>query len=206
MADNEIIDVVSLIAKVRAGESDSRELLAACIYERLVKLARLMLRNGSQQVRRWEQTEDLAQSAWFRIQRVLENEHLSFEDETQFYRFVARHVRFEMIELYRKHKSQHGSHQTKQSQSAEGLDNDGELFFGNDTLDPKSIAAWGEFHAAVEELPDSEKEVVDLLWYQGLKQQDAADLLKVDVKTVKRRWRAVKLKLATKLDYSLIAI
>jgi DNA-directed RNA polymerase specialized sigma24 family protein len=33
------------------------------------------------------------------------------------------------------------------------------------------------------------------LWYQGLSQGEAAALLEVDVRTVKRRWQAARLKL-----------
>ena len=66
------------------------------------------------------------------------------------------------------------------------------------------MAAWGEFHHAVESLPEKEREIMDLLWYQGLKQQDAADLLGVDVKTVKRRWRDVKIHLSEQLEENLI--
>ena len=35
----------------------------------------------------------------------------------------------------------------------------------------------------------------ELLWYLGLPQDDVATALGVDVSTVKRRWRAVRLKL-----------
>jgi RNA polymerase sigma-70 factor (ECF subfamily) len=72
------------------------------------------------------------------------------------------------------------------------------------TADPAHLAAWGEFHLLVDSLPDKEKEIVDLLWYQGLKQQEAADLLGVDVKTIKRRWRDVKILLSEQLEQSLI--
>jgi RNA polymerase sigma-70 factor (ECF subfamily) len=47
---------------------------------------------------------------------------------------------------------------------------------------------------------------MDLLWYQGLKQAEAAELLGVDVKTVKRRWRDVKILLAEQLDDNLMEL
>jgi RNA polymerase sigma-70 factor (ECF subfamily) len=61
--------------------------------------------------------------------------------------------------------------------------------------DPSSLAAWTAFHAQVERLPDEEKEVFDLLWYQELSQAEAAALLKVATRTVKRRWASARLKL-----------
>ena len=80
------------------------------------------------------------------------------------------------------------------------------FFVASLKVDPKRIAAWGEFHQAVENLPEAEKEVVDLLWYQGLKQHEAAELIGVDERTIKRRWREAKLKLSEVLDGSLISM
>jgi DNA-directed RNA polymerase specialized sigma24 family protein len=39
------------------------------------------------------------------------------------------------------------------------------------------------------------KTTFDLLWYQGLSQDEAAQALGVDVRTVKRRWREARLTL-----------
>jgi RNA polymerase sigma factor (sigma-70 family) len=47
----------------------------------------------------------------------------------------------------------------------------------------------------VERLPDEEREIFDLLWYQGLSQAEAAALLHVSERTIKRRWQAARLKL-----------
>ena len=55
--------------------------------------------------------------------------------------------------------------------------------------------AWGEFHEAVGALPEDERDVFDLLWYQGLTRQEAAALLEVSAKTVQRRWQAACLRL-----------
>jgi len=47
----------------------------------------------------------------------------------------------------------------------------------------------------VEALPDDEKEVFDLLWYQELTQAEAAALLNVSERTIKRRWASARLRL-----------
>jgi RNA polymerase sigma-70 factor (ECF subfamily) len=74
---------------------------------------------------------------------------------------------------------------------------------GESTHDPSKLVLWGEFHRAVEALPDEEREAVDLLWYQELSQEEAAETLGVDKSTVKRRWRAARLKLAKALQHEL---
>ena len=57
------------------------------------------------------------------------------------------------------------------------------------------MVAWREFHEQVDLLPDEEREVFDLIWYQGLMHTQAAELLDVSARTVKRRWQSACLKL-----------
>lgn len=203
-------NITQLVVRLRQGDPSAREGLAAAVYERLVKLSRKMLREGSGAVQRWEQTEDLAHAAWFRIQRALEDPSVEVRDQVHFFRLAARHIRFELIDLYRRHTGANGiaanHHTTPVSRSGgeEAPQNDGERFAANLTGDPQRLAAWGEFHVLVESLPEKEKEIIDLLWYQGLKQQVAADVLGVDVKTIKRRWRDLKILLSQKLEPDLI--
>ncbi len=179
---------LDLIRRMRLGDETARERLVASIYERLLHLSRKMLRSGSPVVTRWEQTEDLLHAAWPRIQSALESETLAVRDEVHLFRISARHLRFALIDLYRKHAGPEGlarNHQTVRADDAQGRDaNDGERFCQHDTLDPQRIAAWAEFHQVVEQLPEDQRTLVDLLWYQGLTQQQAAELLVVDVKTI----------------------
>jgi len=44
-------------------------------------------------------------------------------------------------------------------------------------------------------LPDEEREVFGLIFYQGMTQDDAADVLGVAVRTVQRRWQAAMISL-----------
>ena len=50
-----------------------------------------------------------------------------------------------------------------------------------------------EDRAQVEKLTDEQREVFDLLWYEGLTQPEAATILGVSLKTVKRRWQDARL-------------
>src|SRR6266851_5039265 len=60
------------------------------------------------------------------------------------------------------------------------------------TLEPSRLAIWSEFHQRVETLPEEEREVFDLLWYQGLTQPEAAALLGISEATLRRRWLAAR--------------
>jgi len=63
------------------------------------------------------------------------------------------------------------------------------------SLDPGRLALWSEFHEQAAALPEEEREVFDLIWYQGLAHTEAGELLGVCARTVKRRWQAACLKL-----------
>ncbi len=70
---------------------------------------------------------------------------------------------------------------------------------GTDTDDPALLADWTEFHDEIEALPAEEKEIFDLLWYQGLPQAEAAALLGVTERVVRYRWRAARVRLHQRL-------
>jgi RNA polymerase sigma-70 factor (ECF subfamily) len=61
--------------------------------------------------------------------------------------------------------------------------------------EPSTLAEWTDFHETVQLLPQAEREVFDLLWYEGLTQAEAAQVLGVTDRTVKNRWRSAKLEL-----------
>jgi RNA polymerase sigma-70 factor (ECF subfamily) len=61
------------------------------------------------------------------------------------------------------------------------------------TGEPTSLAEWTDFHEKVDHLPEAEREVFHLLWYEGLQQDDAARILGVTTRTIKNRWRSAKL-------------
>lgn len=51
-------------------------------------------------------------------------------------------------------------------------------------------------------MADEQREIVNLLWYEGLSQPEAAAVLGVSLATVKRRWQAARLALYQKLKTS----
>jgi RNA polymerase sigma-70 factor (ECF subfamily) len=59
--------------------------------------------------------------------------------------------------------------------------------------EPATLEGWARFHEQVEALPGEEREVFNLLWYEGLSQGEVAALLGVGLRTVKRRWQKARL-------------
>lgn len=162
--------------------------------ERLEELARRMLRHYPR-LRRWEQTGDVLQNAALRLHRSLAA--VRPESARQFYGLAAAQIRRELIDLTRHHFGPEGpaaKHHTDHI-SESGSEEPAAASATDPAGEPVDLAGWAEFHERVQSLPEAEREVFDLLWYEGLDQKVAAALLGVTDRTVKNRWRSAKLRL-----------
>jgi RNA polymerase sigma factor (sigma-70 family) len=64
----------------------------------------------------------------------------------------------------------------------------------------EELKEWMQFHKLVETLPEKDREVFELLWYGGLTAVNAASVLGVSLRTVKRRWQSARVALAKELQ------
>jgi RNA polymerase sigma factor (sigma-70 family) len=176
------------------GDDTAREQLLRAACDRLLRLTRKMLHDFPE-VRRWEQTDDVWQNASLRLWRALEE--VQPVDVRHFLRLAGLQIRRELIDLARRHGGREGIGAAHASQlPAERAGQSPDFCDRSElTLEPCRLAQWQEFHRRVEALPDLEREVFDLLWYHGLSQDEAAAVLEVSVRTVKRRWRSARLRL-----------
>jgi len=190
------LHVQTCLDRLRGGDEAARAELLGCACERLRKLARKMLK-GYPKVRRWEQTDDVLQNAALRLHRTLQQ--LPVGTARDFFRLAALHIRRELLDLARHYYGPQGRGAHHASWGPDGSataeDDSGPLAPADLSQEPSRLAAWGEFHEQIGALPDEERETFDLLWYQGLSQAEAAELLGVSERTVKRRWQAARLKL-----------
>src|SRR5207247_1476259 len=53
--------------------------------------------------------------------------------------------------------------------------------------DPARLEQWCRFHQQVEQLPESERQVIDLRFYRGKKQEEVAEQLGISVRMVQKR-------------------
>ena len=63
---------------------------------------------------------------------------------------------------------------------------------------PSGLLEWVEFHESIDKLPEKEKIVFQLIFYQEFTQDEVAELLGLSLKTVFRRWTKAKLILSDK--------
>jgi RNA polymerase sigma-70 factor (ECF subfamily) len=189
------VQIQSWLDRLRLGDESARGELLNCACDRLRRLTHQMLKNYPR-VQRWEQTDDVLQNASLRLYRTLQE--VTPATAKDFFRLAALNIRRELLDLAKHYYgpqgqgARHASIAGKPDQGkpapppAEPLDR---------THEPSRVAAWSEFHRQVEALPDEEREVFDLLWYQELSQVEVAELLKVSERTIKRRWQSARLKL-----------
>jgi RNA polymerase sigma factor (sigma-70 family) len=186
--------IQSYLDRMRDGDETARGELLQCASERLRKLVRKMLR-AYPRVHRWEETDDVLQNAALRLHRSLGE--IALATPRDFFRVAALNIRRELRDLARHyfgplgHGAKHASWGPDDSSAAETEPADR----GDLSADPSRLAAWEELHEQIGALPEEEREVFDLLWYQGLNQAEAAGVLGVSKRTIKRRWQAARLRL-----------
>jgi RNA polymerase sigma factor (sigma-70 family) len=198
MAGPSTTDLQASLDRLRAGDSSARDALLESSRQRLVLLARRMLRRFPG-VRRWEETDDVCQRVLLRLDRLLETvQPTSVRD---YLRLASMHTRHVLIDLARHYHGPEGigTHHASPARRPQSTSPPADSPPAADVDDPAELVAWEEFHLLVEKLPAEEREVFDLLWYQGVSQKEAAGLLGLSLSTVKRRWLSARLRVGERL-------
>jgi RNA polymerase sigma factor (sigma-70 family) len=179
------------LERLRQGDQTANQDLLEAVSERLRSLAHVMLRDYPR-VKRWEETADVLQNALIRLHRALQT--VAPPSPRDFFRLATLQIRRELLDLSRHYYGPEGvgAHQKSVGRNSGRSSADAPA---DVSLEPGRLALWSEFHEQVELLPEEEREVFDLLWYQGLGHTEAAELLGVCARTVKRRWQSACLKL-----------
>ena len=197
MMENPTTDMVLCLERLRGGEAAAREELLQTCQERLRLLTRRMLRQYPR-VRRWEETDDVFQNALVRLDRALRdiNVRAQMDSPEGFLRLAATMVRRELIDLARHYygPAGHGANLVTPPPDPRStpLADDPPA---PSSADPARLVDWSEFHRQIEALPDEARRLFDLLWYQGLTLPEAADLLGIPTRTLRRHWQDAKLAL-----------
>ncbi len=177
------------LARMRAGDRAAPDELVRHVCGRLERLTRHMLRDYPG-VHRWTETDDVLQSALLRLLRALQEARP--KDTREFFALAAEQIRRELLDLARHYFGPLGEGARHLSANGEGPP----LYErADESLEPSRLAEWCEFHRHIAGLPEPEREVVDLIFYYGMTQAEAAAVLDVAVRTVQRRWQSALLRL-----------
>jgi RNA polymerase sigma factor (sigma-70 family) len=179
------------VDRLEAGDAAARDDLITFACNRMEQIARRMLKRFPN-VRRWDETGDVVQNAAIRLYRSLAK--VTPRDAKGFLGLAAVQIRRELIDLARKYAGPE-SHAANCETNFHRLDGEyrAKVDDAADLAETKEqLARWSALHEAAEKLPPEEKELFDLVWYMGLDQQEAANMLGCSVRTIKRRWDSVK--------------
>lgn len=178
------------LRRLSGGCPESRHTIVELSCQRLRIMARRMLNNYGH-VQRWSDTDDVLQASLLRLHRALAS--VQPESVRKFYGLAATQIRRELIDLARSHYGPQGIGAKHDSDGGYACNR------CEAPVEPESLTAWTEFHEAVGALPEAEKEVVSLLWYDGLNQSEASRVLGISLATLKRRWVSARLLLNDQL-------
>jgi len=181
------------LKQMQAGDDRACNELIERTCKRLRRLTRKILKDYSR-LKRWEETDDVLQNASLRIWRAVQI--VKPASALDYFRLSAWHIRRELLDLARHY---YGPQGLGAQHASQGSAAHGPVEPSDRTADPSRLQFWTEFHEQVEALPDEERAVFDLLWYQELTQVEAGLLLGVSERTVKRRWQSARLQLHQKL-------
>jgi RNA polymerase sigma factor (sigma-70 family) len=169
---------------LRAGDRRAVNDLLRGVGGRLERLARRMLK-GFPNVKRWADTDDVLQGASLRLLRTLEQ--IRPESTRDFFNLAAVHVRRELLDLARHYRGRGGAKDGGVPPGAAGRPTEVAPAPADDS---DEMDRWQAFHAAVDALPPTEREVVGLAFYHGLTHARIAQLLQVTDRTVRRYWKS----------------
>jgi RNA polymerase sigma-70 factor (ECF subfamily) len=175
-----------LIARIQQGDDKARRELIGCAYERLRRLAAVILNQSFPRLKKAPtllDTNDLVNETALKLYGALAEVRPATVHD--FLRLAAQRMRWLLLDLAeRADRSEQRQRATSPPDNADPDPSDNSL--------PATLAA---LYREIEGLPANEREVVDLLYFHGLSQAEAAAVLGVVERTVRRHWTAAKVKL-----------
>jgi RNA polymerase sigma-70 factor (ECF subfamily) len=185
-----------LLARLAAGDQAARQELIGCAYQRLRCLARVILNESFPRLKAAPaalETTDVADEAALGMYEVLAE--IQPATPRDFFRLAAQRIRWLLLERAK---------QVARARS-ELLDSPAPRAADRPPEDdaPGALEA---LYQQIEALPDKEREVVDLLYFHELDQSEAAAILGVTERSVRRYWTAARLKLLQALPKAMPAV
>jgi RNA polymerase sigma-70 factor (ECF subfamily) len=147
---------------------------------------------GYPSVRCREETDDVLQSAFIRLDRALAD--IRPTTVADYIGLSALQIRRQLIDLAR-HYGREPRLIDIGHQFASSSDKPSASDPPDTTSGPATLAQWTEFHRLVEQLAAEERQIFDLHIYGGLSLAETASQLCVSERTVKRRWQSARISL-----------
>jgi RNA polymerase sigma factor (sigma-70 family) len=190
MNSDETNVILGWVDRLRAGDDSAMNELLVHFGGRLTRLTRKMLK-AFPTVERWEQTDDVYQNAAMRLRQTLRQARPT--SRSAFFGLAAIQIRRELLNMAEAYRDRLTPSRVgaigPESAASSGVQS-------TEPVDarerPDELQAWTEFHEAAAALPDENREVFNLIWYDGLREADAATILGVSLRTVSSRWQKAR--------------
>jgi RNA polymerase sigma factor (sigma-70 family) len=189
-------ETTQLLGQMNVGNMQARNALIAHACRRLHRLTSRMLKCFPG-VKRWEETDDVLNNSLLRLNKALSS--VVLETSRHFWNLATRVIRRELIDMARHYQGPEGlgAHHHTDSEGRSPDDQGGPLqSHPEDRHESLSLEEWALFHEEVEKLPEDVRAVYDLIWYEGRTQEEAAVILNVSVRKIKRKWKSAKILLS----------
>lgn len=180
----------SLLARHKAGDPGAVNAILVHCQGRLKQLTRQMLHRFPG-VRRWEDTSDVFQHVVADLISTLRQ--LTFDSPADFLQLAACRIRWALLDLAKKRRPD------LVGAGADDSAPDPVAGKPDSTNDPYNLAQWEEVHSRIDRLPPDARQLFDLLYYQDLTQAEAAEVLGVPLRTLKRKWQHARANLMSLL-------
>jgi RNA polymerase sigma-70 factor (ECF subfamily) len=189
------------------GDAEARQRLLELTRDRLLRHARHFLHGRYARLEPLAQTDDVVQQLYVKILQNQDRFWVNARGEpvrtlAEFFGHTSAWMRDVLCDQLRKAYGRDDNHPAVLPLDGGPSDGGPRHEPSSSTLDGEKVQRWTEFHEAVARLPDDLRAVFDLLWYQGMSQAEAAELLGIAVPTVKLRWMKARLQVQQALGGS----
>lgn len=173
--------------RLRAGDRAARDALLRAAWDELGRLTRRMFRRFPR-LRAELEADDVQQQAALRLWRALGRAHPT--TAWAFLGLARRQARRVLLDEARRldRRPAHALGHPMDRASERGRKH--QLLVPPDRAEAVGLECWGSLHDVVVALPVTGRILVDLLMHDDRTQDQAARILGVSVRTVRRRWEA----------------
>lgn len=188
----ETLRIESCLARFQADPDAGFDELAGLVYDRLRRLTARILNEQFPDLH--GQTDDAFHEGLLKLRTALRSEGVSPRTKRELYGLAALQIRRTLQNLIQQRRRKGRVASLDQGEDSQGDPRPVDV--GGQSLDPARLADWTEFQRSIEALNEELRAVVDLLFYHGLSQQEAADELQLPLTTVQWRWRSARIELS----------
>jgi RNA polymerase sigma factor (sigma-70 family) len=168
-----------LLQRLGQGDPSARAALIERAQDRLrLRVSQMLSRFPG--VRRVHATSDVLQEVLLDLSGTLAR--ITPRDGRHFLGLAGQRIRWKLLDLARRPPP---AYQPTNEFLADAIET---------THDPARLAQWAEIHTYIDGLPEDERELFDLIFYQGVPQPVVARMLGIGYRTLKQRWQQARLR------------